>query len=171
MVHNAKYKITHIPPEYYWTLIYECPLPIACIRMLLRDYQTTYKEGFTTKRVNSSKEKDEEVFNTLSNDKVKIELVKYIKQNQINMNIDEAVLKDGNLTCISMLFGYYNLCYHVKLNGKTEAFKSFVDANRSTFDYLGECHIIMPQYKELYEYAYAKAKKKYQKATMIVTRK
>ena len=51
MVHNAKYKITHIPPEYYWTLIYECPLPIACIRMLLRDYQTTYKDGFISKRV------------------------------------------------------------------------------------------------------------------------
>ena len=120
------------------------------------------KTVLLAKEFNASKEKDEEVFNTLSNDKVKIELVKYIKQNMLNMNIDEAVLKDGNLTCISMLFAFYNLCYYVKLNGKMEAFKKFVDENRSTFDYLGECHIIMPQYKEQYEY---------QEIMMIVTRK
>ncbi|KAK8883892.1 hypothetical protein M9Y10_042993 [Tritrichomonas musculus] len=159
MVYNAKYKITHIPPEFYWPLIYDCPVPIACIRMLLRDYQVTYKTGFINKRVNNSREKDEEVFKGLTDDKQKIELVKYIKQNQLNMEFDEVVLDDGNLTCISMLFGYYNLCYYCVRYSKKEEFKSFVDENRSTFDYLGECHIIMPQFKELYEYAYAKAKK------------
>lgn len=159
MVHNAKYQITHIPPEYFFPLIYDCPVPIACIRMLLRDYQVTYKEGFTTKRVNNDKEKDVNVFKSLTTDKIKIELVNYIKQGMINMDIDEAVESDGNLTCISLLFGYYNLCYYVRKHGKTEEFKKFVDENRSKFDQLGECHIIMPQFKDLYEYAYSKSKK------------
>ena len=74
----------------------------------------------------------------------------------INMDIDDAVQEDWNLTCISMLFGYYNLCFYVRKNGK---FKTFVDKNGSKFDQSGECHIILPQFKELYEYVYSKAKK------------
>lgn len=119
--------------------------------MLLADYGETNKKYLTTDRLIASTEKGIEVFNNISNKKVKIELVRLVGKKKITIDINEVVEQDGNLTYIANIFGYKKLCDYVIQNGKIEEFKTFVSLNLKKFDFLGKYCIIISQYKELYE--------------------
>ena len=119
--------------------------------MLLADYGETNKKYLTTDRLNASIEKDIEVFNNISNKKVKIELVRLVGKKKITMDINEVIEQDVNLTYIAIICGYKKLCDYVIQNGKIEEFKTFVSLNLKKFDFLGKYCIIISQYKELYE--------------------
>lgn len=73
----------------------------------------------------------------------------YIQQHRLMNN-------DGNLLRITLVVGEYYLAYYCIKNNKISAFKKFVDDHNELFEGLKLCHIIMPQFKELYLYAYAK---------------
>lgn len=51
--------------------------------------------------------------------------------------------------------GYVKLFEYFQKNNQINEFKKFVDENRKIFKHLRHYKVIKPQFRELYEYAYA----------------
>lgn len=101
-------------------------------------------------------ENDENFYQSLSiKDKRKI--CNLIHKNKIDLDINEVVLNDGDAPCIVKIFGFYKFTEYCVRTKNIECFKKYVDSHSSIVDDFANCHIILPQFKEYYIYAFLNA--------------
>ena len=82
----------------------------------------------------------------------------YLKNKLMILKIEYYVFEEGNLDHIKTINGYYKLAEYCVKTNRIDDFKQFVDHHRDSFKHFKQCHIIMPQFRELYTYAYSKTK-------------
>lgn len=87
------------------------------------------------------------------NDKAAIS--KIVGDKKLILHIKKYLFEEGNLEKIFLCNGSYELAeYCIKME-RINDFKSFIDSHRNFYSHLKGCHMIIPQFKELYEYAYS----------------
>lgn len=99
---------------------------------------------------------DEKFYKSLSSSD-KNNVLNMIVQKKINLQIQNYILLyEPDLLKIAYIVGFYYLADYCIKKDKIDEFKRFVDKHNNEFAGLKQCHIIMPQFLELYQYAYAK---------------
>lgn len=152
MIYNSGYSA--IPEKYFYALIYDCPVPMACIHMLIHDYGKINEPqpGRTT----HIKEKDIELWKNITNESVKRELLELFLREKIYLDIKDCIREEGNMEYILLVFGWLTVCEDTIANGRIEEFKTFVDARKECFNHLNNFNMIRPKFKGLYEHAFAR---------------
>lgn len=159
-----------LPPEWYW-YVYTClnpeiytnecyqmvlhsKKPINAISLILKHYSRI------TKPDSFDKKEHIEFFKSLSYQD-KIQLIEFINDGKIFVAIHQYVFEEGDLKLIFLLHGAYKMAEYVVKSKKIDEFKKFIDNNQCYFKGLNNCHIIMPQFRELYKIAYAQTEMDY----------
>lgn len=139
---------------YYY--IYNSDEPMNVLDLILSQTEKTSPKKLAFRK-NYDDDKDKEFYISLSEEN-KTKVVKLVAKDKMRIRIKRYLLEEGNLERIFIGISSYKLGeYCLKMN-KIDEFKQFVDSHRKYYSQLNGCHLIMPQFKELYEYAFSKSK-------------
>lgn len=147
---EIKMENKNISIDSLYDLFMQCPKPVKCAKIIT----TEVSKNLIRKKMN--KQKDQSFYQNLSI-KDKRSICKLISKKQIDLDIDEIVLNDGDASCIVSIFGFYKFTEYCVKTKNIDCFKAFIDSNASLFDDFANCHIILPQFKEYYIYAFLNA--------------
>ena len=147
-------------PNDLYRIIFHSDQPINAINLIFSQIEKKCPDKLKNRKIENikiEKQKDLKFYKSLSEED-KSSIVTLVANKKLILNIQKYLFEEGNLERIFICNGSYKLAeYCVKMN-KISEFKNFVDTHRKYFTNLRGCHLIMPQFKELYEYAYSRTK-------------
>ena len=137
-----------------YNLIFHVDQPINTINLIFSQIEKKCPDKLQTRTV-VKKENDIKFYKSLSEDD-KTKITQMVGDKKLLLYIKKYLFIEGNLERIFICNGSYKLAeYCVKMN-KIDEFKSFVSSHRNYYSHMRGCHMIMPQFSEIYNYAYLK---------------
>ena len=108
------------------------------------------KKDYKFKRVQIDEQKDIEFYHNISKQNQKRLKQLVYKDRAFDLRLDQCIIEEGDLDSIFFGFRPYQFCEYIVKYKKFDNFLNWIKLNKDEVKYETCCHMIMPQFRQLY---------------------